>query len=117
MWIVSVLPASARGTSARSRSSVVVVAASCGPVVGNTSATSALPSGLSTGGVTPATPGWLRAEATNAAKRAWSAGLLTWPTTSRGPLNPGPNPRAGGEDQAIPNVRMVTRRRQRLRRK
>ena len=72
----------------------MVVAASCGPVVGNTSATSALPFGLSRGGTIPATPGSLRAEATNAAKRAWSAGLLTWPTTSRGPLNPGPNPLA-----------------------
>ncbi len=68
------------------------MAASCGPVVGYTTATSALPFGLSRGGSTPATPGSLRAEPTNAAKRAWSAGLLTWPTSSRGPLNPGPNP-------------------------
>ncbi len=92
MWIASVLPASARGTPARSRSRRVVVAAPCGPVVGYTSATSALPFGLSCGGTIPATPGWLRAEAVNAAKRARSAGRLTWPTTSRGPLNPGPNP-------------------------
>ena len=92
MWMASVLPASARGTSARSRSSRVVVAASCGPVVGNTSATSALPSGLSCGAVTAATPGRLRAVAVNAAKRAWSAGLRTCPTRSRGPLKPGPNP-------------------------
>ena len=86
------LPASARGTADRSRSSSVVVAASCGPVAGYTTATSALPFGLSRGGSAPATPGSSRAVATNAAKRARSAGPDTWPTSSSGPLNPGPNP-------------------------
>src|SRR5260370_32990336 len=91
MWIARVLPASARGTPARSRSRRVVVAAPCGPVVGYTSATSALPFGLSCGGTIPATPGWLRAEAVNAAKRARSAGLLPWPTTTTGTFYSGPD--------------------------
>ncbi len=80
------------GDAGRSRSSRVVVAASCGPVVGYTSATAALPFGLSTGGTTPATPCSYRVEVVNAAKRARSAGLSIWPTSTRGPLKPGPNP-------------------------
>jgi hypothetical protein len=48
-----------------------------GPVVGNTTATSALPLGLSRGGWTLATRGSCCSEATKAAERAWSVGPVS----------------------------------------
>ena len=55
-------------------------------------ASSTLPLGEGTGGVTVATPAVWLAVVTRRSNAAASAGEVAWPTSSSGPLNPGPKP-------------------------
>lgn len=84
VWFSSVVPS-------------VLVAASCGPVLGTTVAYSTAPSGLAWTGPTEATSAVFASAVFSDVSRDWTwAGVLvlsrsSWATTMKGPLAPGPN--------------------------
>ena len=87
------MPAVAGGTTSLRRCvSSVLVAASCGPVVGISVITAAVLSLFTSGGDTYATPGAARSAESSAGRAAAASGWSSVEVTRNGPLLPRPKP-------------------------